>query len=57
MLSAAVFFGLLGSPLVQQGPVDHRGLMIAVMLMTFAIGFGGVAIAGHWSNYNDLSAK
>ena len=57
MLCAAVFFGLLASPVVQQGPTDRAGVMTALLFLSGAVGFGGVAIVGHWANYHDLSPK
>eukprot|EP00040_Diaphanoeca_grandis_P007969 m.43180 g.43180 ORF g.43180 m.43180 type:complete len:521 (-) comp19315_c1_seq1:69-1631(-) len=57
MVAATVFFGILGSPIVQDGPSDHNGLTIAMVFLTIAVGVGGVAIVGHWANYYDLSAK
>jgi len=57
LLTAAIFFGLLATPMVQEGPTDQHGLMVAVALLTCAIGVGGIAIAGSWANYYDLSSK
>ena len=57
MLCAVVFFALLASPVVQQGPTDRAGVMTALLFLSGAVGFGGVAIVGHWANYHDLSPK
>ena len=57
LLTAALFFGLLATPMVQEGPADQHGLMVAVALLTCAVGVGGIAITGSWANYYDLSSK
>ena len=57
LLFAATFFGMLGSPIIQHGTNDHRGMMLAMSLLTAGVGIGGVAICGHWNNYYDMSSK